>query len=103
MKVVGRTGFSRWQWTIELLQMRRRLLPWIRSLFCDRKTAILINGEPGRWMKIRRMHQGDPLSLILFIMAVDILPSLLKFAAFYGIIEGLVTSEILKVNSPPFC
>ena len=87
MEGVGSTGFSRLKWTMELLQMRRRLLSGIRSLLGDEKTAILINGEHGRWTKIRRVPQW------ILIMAVNVLPGVLKFSAFSGIIEGLITSE----------
>jgi hypothetical protein len=68
-------------------QRWRNLLSLIWSTMTSR---IMVNGKPGRPIKhVRGLHQGDPLSLMLFIIAMDPLQKILDIAA----IEGLLIPE----------
>lgn len=51
-------------------------------LLSTANTQILVNGETGRSIKHQRgLRQGDPLSPMLFILVMEVLNSLVNFAA----------------------
>jgi hypothetical protein len=44
---------------------------WVSSLWCTSSSCYLLNGEPGeRILHCKGVRQGDPLSLILFLLAM---------------------------------
>ncbi|KAF5337057.1 hypothetical protein D9611_002908 [Ephemerocybe angulata] len=62
------------------------LINTIKSLYADAKTAVILNGMIGQKFRITRgVRQGDPLSCLLFNIAIESLAEMLRTSG----IEGL--------------
>nr|CAD1834466.1 unnamed protein product [Ananas comosus var. bracteatus] len=74
-----------WSFLTELLRVRgfgERWIRWINSLLQSSSSKILLNEVPGKSFACRRgLRQGDPLSLLIFILCVDVLYRMIHLAA----------------------
>jgi hypothetical protein len=60
----------------------------MQNIFGSRTSSILLNGVPGKTFHCRRgVRQGDPLSPLLFVLAADLLQSLVNRAVDQGILN----------------
>jgi hypothetical protein len=69
-------------------------MSWIEELLTSAKTAILLNGIPGKWINIKRgLRHGDPLSPLLFIVVVDVLQQAFKQSALNGLLRHPILED----------
>lgn len=78
---------------LDLLQRRGfppRFRNWITAIWASSSLRVLINGIPGEPIKLGRgLRQGDSLSLLLFVIAIDPLQQLLDKATDLGLLHRL--------------
>jgi hypothetical protein len=61
---------------------------WIRMIMESETSSILLNGVLGKTFHCRRgVRQGDPLSPLLFVLAVDMLQSIMNSAMHRGLLN----------------
>jgi hypothetical protein len=79
LEVLGKLGFStKWR-------------DWIAALFGTATSRVLINGQPTEMIRHGRgLRQGDPLSPMLFILAIDPLQRIIQVAADKGILSPVL-------------
>lgn len=83
----------RWDYLLTLLQNRgfpQRWREWIAGLLSTSTSKIILNGTPGEAIRHGKgLRQGDPLSPLLFNLAIDPLQRLLDKATDLGAISKL--------------
>jgi hypothetical protein len=85
-----------WSYLLEVLQalgFGPRWREWISILFRTATSRVLLNGQQGpSFSHGRGVRQGDPLSPMLFILAMDPLQRLLDMATQHGVLTPLPAS-----------
>jgi hypothetical protein len=62
----------------------------VSNLLATSSTQVPLNGSPGNFIMHRRgLRQGDPLSLMLFVLAMDVLSSLFNLSESRGLLHDL--------------
>ena len=87
----------RWDYLLSLLQhigFLAKWRDWITAILSTSSSQILLNGIPGQHIKHGRgLRQGDPLSPLLFILAIDPLQRLLNLATKAGLLSKVGRSR----------
>ena len=95
MKVDIAKAFDTVSWSflfllLEHMGFSRRWINWISLLLSTASTRIILNGMPGRRIcHARGLRQGDPLSPLLFVMAMEALNAMFRAADNLGLLEVL--------------
>jgi hypothetical protein len=85
---------------LKLLQARGfgdTWVSWIHNILSSRTSKVLLNRVPRKTIYCKRgLRQGDPLSLLLFVLAADLLQSILNKAK-----DGGLLNLPIPLNSSP--
>jgi len=83
----------RWDYLLEVLQQLGfgdRWRAWVTTLLGKASSTVLLNGVRGKWFKHRTgLRQGDPLSPMLFILAMEPLQLMLNKATEQGLLTPI--------------
>ena len=80
-----------WNFILDILaalKFPNQFIGWIKSCFTGSMFSISINGGlVGYFKGAKGVRQGNPLSLYLFVLAINVLCKMIDTAANYGVIN----------------
>lgn len=77
----------------------RRWREWISALLASANSSVLVNGVRGASFKHRNgLRQGDPLSPMLFILAMEPLQRMLQLATQAGLLRPINNTAKLRIS-----
>ena len=83
-----------WNFLLEVMEalgFSQKWRDWIASLLGTASSKILVNGQPTQGIRhARGSRQGDPLSPLFFILAIDPLQRIIETAAQKGILKPIL-------------
>ena len=80
-KAFDSVSWSFLEWSLSQMGFPNQWLVWIKSCINSASASILINGSPSPPIKLQKgLRQGDPLSLFLFNIAVEVLHLMIEKA-----------------------
>jgi hypothetical protein len=93
----------RWDYLLEVLQAMGfgpKWRGWVSILLSTTSSAVLLNGIRGKWYKhYTGLRQGDPLSPMLFILAMEPLQGLFQVAVSDGLLSPVhLRSATLRIS-----
>lgn len=72
-----------------------RYLAWIQSILSSGSSAVLLNGVPGKFFKCKQgVRLGDPLSPLLFVLAMELLQVLVNKATNMNLLKAPIPHEV---------
>ncbi|WKA11259.1 hypothetical protein VitviT2T_028778 [Vitis vinifera] len=81
-----------WKFLLKVLQKMgfgSKWVGWMRSCLSSAKFSVMVNGVPaGFFPSPKGLRQGDPLSLYLFVMGMEVLDVLIRRAVEGGFLSG---------------
>jgi hypothetical protein len=87
-----------WAFLLEILSHLSFGPVWrnlISNLLFTSSTQVLLNGSSGNHIFHRRgLHQGDPLSPMLFVLVMDVLSSMFRAAENRGLLQSLGGADV---------
>jgi hypothetical protein len=84
---------------LEHMGFGRRWRNWVSAVLSTASTKILLNGCPGRRIcHARGLRQGDPLSPMLFVLAMEVLNRCLGWLEEHGLLSPIDAIEGSRVS-----
>jgi hypothetical protein len=76
------------------LGFNEQWINWTSSILQSATTSVLLNGVPGKSLICRRgVRQGDPMSPLLFVLAVELLQCIVNMACQQGLFQMPIPSS----------
>lgn len=100
LKVDFNKAFDRvdWDFLLDLLKakgFKERWIGWIKCILLSSKVPILVNGSRNGYVRYKSgLHQGNPLSPLLFMLVTDVMSSMFAHALRSKVLVGVPLGEL---------